>query len=54
MLIAIWPLLIAIVGLLIWGLVSETSKLSKVGYVLFCCGTLALCFALASHTVRLG
>lgn len=52
MLIAIVPLLAAVIGLLIFVLAKEPLK--EVGRCLFWCGTLVTLFVAASHTVKFG
>jgi len=54
MLIAIVPLLAAIVGLLMYALCATGSKPEKVGFVLFWTGTLVTLMSVATHTVKLG
>lgn len=53
MLIAIWPILILLAGLLIWSLASN-SKVSEAGRLMFFCGLLVTTWVLAQHMVRLG
>ncbi len=53
MLIAIVPLLVAVTGALIYALAANP-KLSEMGRLAFACGVLALMFALAGKTLRLG
>ncbi len=53
MLIAIWPVLLAVIGLLVWFL-SANSKVSEAGKIMFFCGLLVLTWVLARHTVRIG
>jgi len=53
MVIAIAPLLIAIVGLLVW-LMASNPKASEAGKILFFCGVLVLTMSLASKTFHLG
>ena len=53
MIIAIFSIVIAIVGLLLWVL-SANPKVSEAGKLAFFAGLLALSFALAGHTVRIG
>jgi len=53
MLIAIVPIVVMLVGLLMWILASNP-KISQVGYVLFCVGSFFTVSALAHITLRLG
>jgi Na+/phosphate symporter len=53
MLIAIWPVLILIIGLLMWVL-SSNPKVSEAGKIIFFCGMLITTWVLAKHVVRIG
>ncbi len=53
MAIAIFPLVLAIVGALVYAL-STNAKAAELGRLAYACGMLALAFALAAHVVRLG
>ncbi|HZJ65902.1 MAG TPA: hypothetical protein VFD36_20485 [Kofleriaceae bacterium] len=53
MLIAIFPVVAIIVGLLLWALASNP-KVAEAGRLTFFAGMLALLFALATHTIRIG
>lgn len=53
MAIALFPLAVAIIGLLMWVL-SSNSKVAEAGKIMFLCGVMALCFSLASTTVSIG
>lgn len=53
MIVAVFPIVIALVGLLVWFL-SSNPKVSEAGKLAFFAGLLALSFALAGHTVRIG
>ena len=53
MAIAIFPIVLAIVGALVYALSSNT-KAAEIGRLTFACGMLALAFALAAHVVHLG
>lgn len=53
MLIALWPLVILILGLLLWVLASNP-KVSEAGRLFFFCGALVLTMSLARETFRLG
>lgn len=53
MVVAIYPLVIAVVGLLMWVL-SSNPKVSEAGKILFFCGALVLTMALGSKTLHLG
>lgn len=53
MLIALVPLLVAIVGLLIYALSPAGSKFTEIGRILFFCGTFVLVWTLAGRTVKL-
>jgi len=52
MIIAIAPLLIAIIGLLMWVLATN-GKVQEAGKILFFCGVLVLTMGLGQKTVRL-
>lgn len=52
MLIAIAPLLIAIVGLLMWALAAN-SKVAEAGRIMFFCGVLVLTMTLAHVTYHI-
>lgn len=45
-------LLIALAGMLVYALASNP-KVAELGRLAFACGLLALCFALAGHTIKL-
>lgn len=53
MIIAYIPVLVALLGLLLYALASNP-KVQEVGRILFFCGALAECLALAGHVLRLG
>ncbi len=53
MLIAVIPLLVAIIGLLLY-LLAANAKVAEVGRLMFACGLLALMFASAREAVRIG
>ena len=53
MLIAIVPVIVAIVGALIYSL-SAHPKVSEIGRLCFLAGMIGFCVAYASHTVRVG
>lgn len=53
MLIAIFPLVIMIAGLLVW-LLAANPKASEAGRILFFCGAFVLTQTLARETFRLG
>ncbi len=52
MLIAIVPVLAALLGLLLWGFAPGDAKTA--GKILFAAGTLVTVYVLAGHTVRIG
>lgn len=52
MAIALFPIIVAILGILLW-FVSANGKVQEAGRIMFFCGLLALCFALSRDTVRL-
>lgn len=52
MIIALAPLIIAIVGLLMWSL-SSNPKVQRIGEILFFCGALVVTLGLGSKTVHL-
>ncbi len=51
--IAYLPLLVCVVGALVYGLASNP-KAQELGRLAYACGLVAFCFALASHVVRIG
>lgn len=53
MLIAIIPLVVALVGALLYALASNT-KVQEIGRILFFCGAFVLTWRLASETLRVG
>ena len=53
MAIAVFPLVLAIIGALAFAL-SANAKVSEMGRIAFFCGLLALSMALSSPVVRLG
>ena len=53
MAIAIFPILLIVVGALVYAL-SSNAKGAEMGRLTFACGMLALAFALAAHVVHLG
>jgi Na+/phosphate symporter len=53
MLIAVWPLVFAIVGLLLY-FVATNAKVQEVGRVLFFVGMLWLVYSLTGHALKLG
>ncbi len=53
MLIAYIPLLVAIIGVLVWVLASN-GKLQRMGEHMFWTGTLVTLLTAASHTVKIG
>lgn len=53
MLIAIWPLVVAVIGALIYALASN-SKASELGRIVFFCGFFWLVYTLVGHTLHLG
>ena len=53
MFIAVIPLLVAIIGLLLYILASN-AKVSEIGRLMFACGLLALMFASARESIRIG
>ena len=53
MLIVIWPLLIAIVGLLMYALCTQP-KLHEIGKIIFFCGFFFVVAALGSSTFAIG
>lgn len=53
MAVAIAPLVIAVVGLLMW-FMSSNSRASMIGRILFACGMLVLTMSMAGQTLRLG
>ena len=53
MTIAIWPLLLAVAGVLVYAL-SSNDKVAKIGFVAFAVGLLWLCYGLAGKTLHLG
>ncbi len=53
MFIAVVPLLVAIIGLLLY-LLASNAKVAEVGRLMFACGLLALMFASARESIRIG
>lgn len=53
MMIAVWPLVIAVVGALVYALASN-SKASEMGRIAFFVGLLWLVYSLVGHTLKLG
>lgn len=53
MVIAIAPLVIAVIGLLLWCMAAN-SKAAEAGRIMFFCGMLVLTMSLASKTFHLG
>lgn len=53
MIIAWAPLLLAIVGLLLWALASNP-KVAEAGKILFFCGVFWFVYGLAGKTIRVG
>jgi len=53
MIIAVIPLLVAIIGLLMYILASN-AKVAEIGRIMFFCGLLALMFSTARETFRIG
>ena len=51
--VALLPLILAIVGLLIYALASNP-KTAEIGRLMFACGLLVLAFALAKTVVHVG
>lgn len=51
--VAIVPALVLVVGALVYAL-SGSPKLAELGRLAFFAGLIALCFAFASHVVRVG
>lgn len=53
LIITVIPLLVAIIGLLIYALAANP-KVAECGRLMFACGTLVTLWSLAGHTVRIG
>lgn len=53
MAVAIFPLVIAVIGALVHALATN-AKAAELGRGAFWAGMFALCFTLASHTLRIG
>lgn len=53
MIIALWPLLVAIIGLLMYVL-ANNAKVVEIGRAMMWCGLLVTLFTVASHTVKIG
>jgi len=53
MLIAPFPLVVLIIGLLMWALAKTNALVQRVGEIMFFCGLLALCFAASKNTIHL-
>ena len=52
MAIAWFPILVALIGVLLW-FISANGKVQEAGRIMFFCGLLSLCFALSREVVRL-
>lgn len=52
MLIAIWPIIFVILGLLMWAFLS--GKAATAGFVIFCCGMGALALTMSTDTYQFG
>jgi len=52
MLIAIWPLVIAVIGALVYALASN-SKAAELGRLVFFCGFFWLVYSLVGHTLKM-
>lgn len=53
MLIAVWPVLILIIGLVLW-FASSNGKVSEAGKLMFFAGLFWLTYSLTGKTVRFG
>lgn len=53
MVLAIFPLVLAVIGALVYAL-SSNAKAAEIGRITFAAGIFALAFALAAHTVHIG
>jgi Na+/phosphate symporter len=53
MMIAVWPLVVAVVGALVYALSSNT-KASELGRITFFVGLFWLVYSLVGHTLKLG
>jgi len=53
MIIAWLPVLFAVVGWIIYFVSTKNPKVTETGRLVFFAGILALCFALARHTIKL-
>lgn len=51
--IAYIPILVALIGLLLYALSSRNPKVAELGRIAFFCGLLAVCFAFAKQTMSL-
>lgn len=54
MLIAIIPLIVALIGLLMFALGSPNPKVEKIGWMFLWTGTLVTLMAFAHHTIKIG
>lgn len=54
MLVAIIPLIVALVGLLMYVLGGANAKVVELGRLMFACGVLVSVWLTASHTLRIG
>jgi Na+/phosphate symporter len=52
MLIAIFPLLILVLGILLWALATNP-VLKEAGRIMFFCGLLVVCFIAAKQAIRI-
>ena len=53
MMIAVWPLVIAIAGALVYAL-SNNTKAAELGRIMFFCGLFWLVYSLVGHSLKLG
>lgn len=54
--ITVFPVVVLVVGILLWAVSIRSANpgiAPEAGRLMFACGLLALCFALAGHTVSL-
>lgn len=53
MMIAVWPLVIAVIGALVYALASNT-KAAELGRIVFMCGFFWLVYSLVGHSLKIG
>jgi hypothetical protein len=54
MIMILWPLLVAVLGLLVYFAAKTNAKVAEAGRILFACGTLWTVYVLLGRAFRLG